>query len=328
MPAPRASDPSALFEAARSGDRVALARLLSLVERGGDPSRTVAGLAFKTPGDTYSVGITGAPGAGKSTLTDQLITIGREQGVDGAGKVAVLAVDPSSPFSGGAILGDRVRMQSHALDDGVFIRSMATRGHMGGLSVAVPDAVRVLSAVGMPLVLVETVGVGQQEVEVAAATDTTIVVVNPGWGDAIQANKAGLLEIADLFVINKADRPGTAQTRRDLELMLDLTELAAYRPPIVETVASKGEGIEALWTAVGEHRAHQIEHGTLDRMRRRRLELEFRQIVAARVGERIDAMADTDHFADINAAMVAGDIDPYQAADRLLAEVLRDRPGS
>jgi LAO/AO transport system kinase len=325
MPVPRTSDPSTLFEAARGGDRVALARLLSLVERGGDPSRTVAGLAFKTPGDSYSVGITGAPGAGKSTLTDQLIAIGREQGLNGGNKVAVLAIDPSSPFSGGAILGDRVRMQSHALDDGVFIRSMATRGHMGGLSVAVPDAVRVLSAVGMPVVLVETVGVGQQEVEVAAATDTTIVVVNPGWGDAIQANKAGLLEIADLFVINKADRPGARETRRDLELMLDLTELGAWRPPIVETVASKGQGIEALWSAIGEHRANQIEHGTLERMRRQRLELEFHQIITARVGERIDALTAADHFADIIAAMVAGDLDPYQAADRLLAQVLRDR---
>jgi LAO/AO transport system kinase len=324
MPALRASDPPALFEAARGGDRVALARLLSLVERGGDPSRTVAGLAFKTPGDAYSVGITGAPGSGKSTLTDRLISIGREEGIDGEGRVAVLAIDPSSPFSGGAILGDRVRMQSHALDDGVFIRSMATRGHMGGLSVAVPDAVRVLSAVGMPVVLVETVGVGQQEVEVAAATDTTIVVVNPGWGDAIQANKAGLLEIADLFVINKADRPGTSQTRRDLELMLDLTELGSWRPPIMETVASKGEGIEALWSAVGDHRSHQIAHGTLALMRRQRLELEFHQIVTARVGERIDALIEADHFADITAAMVSGDIDPYQAADRLLAQVLRD----
>jgi LAO/AO transport system kinase len=195
---------------------------------------------------------------------------------------------------------------------------------MGGLSVAVPDAVRVLSAVGMPVVLVETVGVGQQEVEVAAATDTTIVVVNPGWGDAIQANKAGLLEIADLFVINKADRPGTSQTRRDLELMLDLTELGSWRPPIMETVASKGEGIEALWSAVGDHRSHQIAHGTLALMRRQRLELEFHQIVTARVGERIDALIEADHFADITAAMVSGDIDPYQAADRLLAQVLRD----
>ena len=176
-------------------------------------------------------------------------------------------------------------MQSHALDDGVFIRSMATRGHLGGLAVAVPDAVRVLSAVGMPVVLVETVGVGQQEVEVAAATDTTVVVVNPGWGDAIQANKAGLLEIADLFVINKADRPGARETRRDLELMLDLTELGAWRPPIVETVATTGDGVDELWD---DHRPatgdHLIDRGTLDELRRRRrLAGEFHQILVARV---------------------------------------------
>ena len=206
-----APDLPALFEAARGGDRVALARLLSLVERGGEPARRVAGLSFRAGGDAYSIGITGAPGAGKSTLTDRLVTMGREQGLGGGNQVGVLAVDPSSPYSGGAILGDRVRMPRHALDDRVFIRSMAARGHLGGLSVAVPDAIRVLSAVGMALVLVETVGVGQQEVDVAAATDATMVVVNPGWGDTIQANKAGLLEIADVFVINKSDRPGAAR---------------------------------------------------------------------------------------------------------------------
>src|SRR5450631_1006407 len=278
----RSADPATLFASARAGDRVALPRLLSLVERGGGGARAVAAIAYRSPGQAYTVGITGAPGAGKSTLTDQLINQARQRGLDGSDRVAVLAIDPSSPFSGGAILGDRVRMQNHALDDKVFIRSMATRGHLGGLAVAVPDAVRVLSAVGVPVVLLETVGVGQQEVAVAAATDTTIVVVNPGWGDHIQANKAGLLEIADVFVINKADRPGTAQTRRDLELMLDLTELGAYRPPIVETVASKGEGIEALWDTVARHRDHQIEHGLLDESRRQRLMGEFRQILLAR----------------------------------------------
>ncbi len=264
MPASRRSDPAALFEAARGGDQAALARLLSLVERGGPASRAVAGLAYASPGDAYTVGITGAPGAGKSTLTDRLVTLARQVGLDGGAPVAVLAVDPSSPYSGGAILGDRVRMPSHALDEGVYIRSMATRGHLGGLAVAVPDAVRVLSSVGMPVVLVETVGVGQQEVEVAAATDTTVVVVNPGWGDAIQANKAGLLEIADLFVINKADRPGARETQRDLELMLDLTDLGSWRPPIVETVASSGEGVEQLWDTIGRHRAYQIGTGHPD----------------------------------------------------------------
>jgi LAO/AO transport system kinase len=322
MPVSRRSDPATLFEAAVSGDRVALARLLSLVERGGEPSRAVARLSFRSPGNAYSVGITGAPGAGKSTLTDRLVTVGRSQGFNGGTTFAVLAVDPSSPFSGGAILGDRVRMQGHALDEGVFIRSMATRGHLGGLSVAVPDAVRLLSAVGLPVVLIETVGVGQQEVEVAAATDSTVVVVNPGWGDAIQANKAGLLEIADLFVINKADRPGTRETRRDLESMLELTEGGTWRPPIVETVASTGEGIEELWAAIGAHRAHQVDGHTLEAGRRARLEREFRQIVVARVGERMAALEASVRYADLMAAMARGEVDPYEAADSMLSEVL------
>ncbi len=356
MPASPANDPSRLFEAARNGDRPALARLLSLIERGGPPARSVAALAYKTPGDAYTVGITGAPGAGKSTLTDRLIFIARSRRLgddgdgnhsrdgsdsndgddgnhashgrggtetgDGDGSVAVLAVDPSSPFSGGAILGDRVRMASHALDDHVFIRSLATRGHLGGLSVAVPDAVRLLSAVGMPVVLVETVGVGQQEVEVAAATDTTVVVVNPGWGDAIQANKAGLLEIADVFVINKADRPGADQTRRDLDAMLDLTDLGEWRPPIVETVASSGEGADALWAAIGDHRHYQVASDTLAAHRKKRLEGEFRQILAARLDQRIDELRRTVSFDDITDAMLAGGLDPYEAADRILAQLV------
>ena len=366
MPVSRDSDPSTLFEAARAGDRVALARLLSMVERGGEDARLVAGLAYKSPGEAYTMGITGAPGSGKSTLTDRLVAMGRKRGLDGGaggeaggaggaggeaggaggaggapggagaaggapgggpdeaagGQVGVLAIDPSSPFSGGAILGDRVRMQNHALDEGVFIRSMATRGHLGGLAVAVPDAIRVLSAVGMPVVIVETVGVGQQEVEVAAATDSTVVVVNPGWGDSIQANKAGLLEIADLFVINKADRPGAQQTRRDLEAMLDLTDLGEWRPPIVETVASTGDGVDELWEAIERHRKHQIESGLLAAARQRRLLREFDQILVARVKQRIeDAMA-ADQFADITEALASGDLDPYEAVDRVLAAIV------
>src|SRR5919109_1709914 len=174
----------------------------------------------------------------------------------GGDPVGVLAVDPSSPFSGGAILGDRVRMQDHATDDGVFIRSMATRGHLGGLSLATPEAIRVLDAAGLPLVLVETVGVGQVEVEVAGAADTTVVVVTPGWGDAVQANKAGLLEVADVFVVNKADRPGATETARDLEGMLDMSD-SEWKPEIVETVATRGEGIDELWAAIEKHRAYQ-----------------------------------------------------------------------
>ncbi len=202
-----------LFQAAIDGDRSALARLLSLIERGDDDARIIGRLAYPLSGTGYTVGLTGAPGAGKSTLTSSLIGHLRAQDLE----IAVLAIDPSSPFTGGAILGDRVRMQDHATDPGVFIRSMATRGHLGGLSLATPEAVRLLDAIGRQWILVETVGVGQVEVEVAGKADTTVVVVNPGWGDSVQANKAGLMEIADVFVINKADRKGVEETSRDLD---------------------------------------------------------------------------------------------------------------
>jgi LAO/AO transport system kinase len=335
----RPTDPTALLAAAQEGDRVALARLLSYVERGGEQSRQVAHLAYRAPGRAYTVGLTGAPGSGKSTLTDRLIGVIRQKGfptdgsaadaspVDTSHQVAVLAIDPSSPFTGGAILGDRVRMQDHALDDGVYIRSMATRGHLGGLAVAVPDAVRVLSAVGLPVVLVETVGVGQVEVDVASATDTTVVVVNPGWGDAIQANKAGLLEIADVFVINKADRPGVRETRRDLEGMLDLTALGEWRPPIVDTVATTGDGGESLWTAIGDHRAYLDGSGLLDKLRQERLEREFHQILVARLERKIVELHGSTGYAAVIESLTAGDVDPYVAADQLLAGIMTpDRP--
>jgi len=343
---PRPTDPPSLFGAAVGGDRVALAKILSTVERGGPGAREVVGLAYRTApdeADGYTVGITGAPGAGKSTLTDRLVALVRTsgrpaQGPDGAAspddagdlagaaspngagdlEVAVLAVDPSSPFTGGAILGDRVRMQGHALDRGVFIRSMATRGHLGGLAVAVPDAIRVLHACGVGLVLIETVGVGQVEVEVASAADTTVVVVNPGWGDAIQANKAGLLEIADVFAINKADRPGARETRRDLELMLDLTAGDGWRPPIVETVAASGEGTEALWTAVGDHRRFLTASGQLGVLRRRRLEIELHRIAMASVEVRFDQLVGQAVYGALVDRVVSGELDPYEAADQLL----------
>ena len=320
MPAGR--DPAALAEAARGGDQGALARLLSMVERGGDPARKVAAVTYTANGVAYTVGITGAPGAGKSTLTDRLVGLAKEEASGDGYAVGVLAVDPSSPFSGGAILGDRVRMPGHALDPRVYIRSMATRGHLGGLAVAVPDAVRLLSAAGIPLVIVETVGVGQQEVEVAGATDTTVVVVNPGWGDSIQAAKAGLLEIGDLFAINKADRPGARDTRRDLELMLDLTDVGEWRPQIVETVASTGEGVDALWEAIGAHRADLKDAGALEARRRERLTREFREILAARLDERIGELAGTTVMADALESVLGGEVDPYEAADRVVAAVL------
>ncbi|MGH9090367.1 MAG: methylmalonyl Co-A mutase-associated GTPase MeaB [Acidimicrobiales bacterium] len=320
-----AGDVASLLAGAAKGDRVALARLLSVVERGGGPARALAALAYREP-PPYSVGVTGAPGAGKSTLTDRLITAARggwppagdRDGTEAVDQVAVLAVDPSSPFTGGALLGDRVRMQGHATDPDVFIRSMATRGHLGGLALAVPDAVRVLGAAGMPVAVVETVGVGQMEVEVASATDTTVVVVTPGWGDSTQANKAGLLEVADVFVVNKADRPGAREARRDLEQMLDLSAPGDWRPPVVETVAATGEGVDALWGEVARHRAHLLTGGALERARGARLEQELRRILLARLLRRVEEVGSGEGYEDVRREVVEGRLDPYRASERLL----------
>ncbi len=319
-PAPP-TEPAALLERARDGDRVALARLLSYIERGGETATEVARLAYRAE-VPYTVGLTGAPGAGKSTLTDGLITQARAgwpgPDAEAVPQVAVLAVDPTSPFSGGAILGDRVRMSQHALDPTVFIRSMATRGHLGGLSLAVPDAVRLLGAASVGVVIVETVGVGQMEVEIASAADTTVVVVTPGWGDSMQANKAGLLEVADVFVINKADRPGAREARRDLDQMLDLARPGSWRPEIVDTTATAGDGVADLWAVVARHRDHLRSSGQLVARRADRLAQELRRVLAARAEARIDEMVAGEEFATTVKALAAGELDPYQAADRLL----------
>ena len=308
-------DPAALVEAARAGDRGALARLISFVEEGGDLARRVGALTFAVAGRAYTVGITGPTGSGKSTLTERLIATIRAAGDE----VGVLAVDPSSPFSGGAFLGDRVRMQSHATDDGVFIRSMATRGHMGGLALATPEAGRVLDAAGFPWVLVETVGVGQVEIEIASSADTTVVVVPPGSGDAMQASKAGLLEAADVFVVNKADRPGAAETRRDLEFMLHLSTLDdGWTPPIVSAVASAGEGIDELWAAIGDHRSFLTEHGLLEKRRARRLADELRHVVGQRVEQRAYERCHGPDFDRLLLEVLERRLDPYAAAGRLL----------
>jgi LAO/AO transport system kinase len=313
----RTRDPQTLVDAAVDGhDRSAVARLISLVERGGEPAREVGRLTYPRGGQAYTVGITGAPGAGKSTLTNRLISVVRAEGL----RVGVLAIDPSSPFTGGAILGDRVRMQDHATDDGVFIRSMATRGHLGGLSLATPEAIRVLDAAGLPYVLVETVGVGQVEVEIAGAADTTAVVVNPGWGDAVQANKAGLLEVADLFVINKADRPGVQEAERDLNNMLDMNmHMGEWRPPVVKTVAGKGEGVDDLWKAIGDHRAYLESSGELARRRERRLVEELREIVLHRLEQRARETTGGSFFDRLKADLLERRVDPYTAAEQLLA---------
>lgn len=311
----RSSDPVALFSSARSGDRSALARLVSMVERGGPEARAVSGLSHPLSGGAVTVGITGAPGAGKSTLTSALV--GCIRAADEP--VAVLAIDPSSPFTGGAILGDRVRMSEHSLDSDVFIRSMATRGHLGGLSLAVPEASRLLDAVGMPWVLIETVGVGQVEVEIAGEADTTVVVVNPGWGDAVQANKAGLMEIADVFVVNKADRPGVRDTIGDIERMLSLRTRDGWRPPIISTVATTGDGVDELWQAMRDHGDWSVESGQRELRRAKRLETELRRMLEVRLLERATALASGDRWTTALSATASGRADPWDAIDDLLS---------
>ena len=289
-----------------------MARLISLVEDGGADLGRVMNELYPHTGRAYTVGVTGAPGAGKSTLTEKLVARVRRDGLT----VGVLAVDPSSPFSGGALLGDRVRMQSHATDPEVFIRSMATRGHLGGISLATPEAVRVLDASGKDLVIIETVGVGQAEVEITDACDTTLVVLNPGWGDAVQAAKAGLMEIADVFVLNKADRQGAREALRELRQMLELVD-SERKPEIVETVATKGEGIDELWAAIGSHRAYQDEAGLLEARRRRRVAREIKEIVAESYRRRVDTEG-AELLEELTDAVQARKLDPYAAAQRLI----------
>ena len=305
-----------LFERAVSGNRSALARLLSFVERGGKTARAIGAMSYRRSGTSYTIGITGAPGAGKSTLTNGLIGHVRSLGAG----IAVLAIDPSSPFSGGAILGDRVRMQDHATDDGVFIRSMATRGHLGGLSLATPEAVRLLDAVGWSTIIVETVGVGQVEVDIAASADTTVVVVNPGWGDSVQAAKAGLMEIADVFVINKADRPGVAATERDLQAMLDLagSRVGGWRPPIVQTVASQRRGNPEVWAAIDAHRRSIESSGTLARRREQRVSDELQSIITERLEAKARTLMAAGGWEKVRTRIDARELDLWAAADEIL----------
>ena len=305
-----------LVEAARKGEARAVARLISLVEDESPLLREVmAGLAPHA-GHAQIVGVTGSPGVGKSTSTNALVSALRAQGK----RVGVLAVDPSSPFSGGALLGDRVRMQDHALDSGVYIRSMASRGHLGGLSWSTPQALRVLDAAGCDVVVIETVGVGQSEVEIAGLADTTLVLIAPGMGDGIQAAKAGILEIGDVYVVNKADREGADQVRRDLRNMLALAERPedGWRPPIVQTVASTGQGVDEVVEKIEAHRAWLESSGELRNRRVRRARDEIEAIAVTSLRRRwgdVHARTELDELAE---KVVAGACDPYAAADSLL----------
>lgn len=314
---PLTGDVDRLAEAAFDGDRRALARLITIVEEGRPGAGRVLGLAYPRSGRAYRIGLTGAPGAGKSTLTDGLITALRR----GGDPVAVLAVDPTSPFSGGAVLGDRVRMQDHASDAGVFIRSMASRGHLGGLSAAAPKGLTLLDAAGFPFVLIETVGVGQDEVEVADAADTTVVVLTPGWGDGIQAAKAGILEIGDVFVVNKADRPGADEAVADLRTMLAMGGERPWAPPILTTVASRGAGLAELLDTVLAHRAHLEAGGGLEEGRRARRRGELRTALASAYARRAAADSGAPEHRRLVALVEQGQLDPWAAAERLLGEV-------
>lgn len=317
---------SELFDAAEGGDRRSIARLLTVIERGGDDARAVARRAAPNAGTASTVGITGAPGAGKSTITSALLAHVRALGE----RVAVLAVDPTSPFTGGAILGDRVRMQDHATDEGVFIRSMASRGHLGGLSLATPEAIRLLDAVGFAWIVIETVGVGQVEVEIAAKADTTVVVVNPGWGDSVQANKAGLMEVADVFVVNKADRGGAERTTRDLRQMLELSGLTdtagshtvAWTPPILEAVATTAAGTPELWDAIVGHLDWARGAGVLHRRRQQRVAIELEEIIARRLRELARARCAGGRWDELTSSVAAGAVDPWSASDEMLGGVL------
>ncbi len=319
----RSVDIPDLLARARDGSPRAVARLISLVEDASPQLREVMAALVPHTGRAWVVGLTGSPGVGKSTATSVLVSALRSRDL----RVGVLAVDPSSPFSGGALLGDRIRMSEHATDPDVYIRSMASRGHLGGLSWATPQAVRVLDAAGCDVVLVETVGVGQSEVEVAAAADTTVVLLAPGMGDGIQAAKAGILEIGDVFAVNKADRDGADATIRDLRGMISLGErrdAGDWRPPVVKLVAMRGEGIDELVEALDKHHAWADETGELRRRRRQRVAGEIEAITLAALRERIGDLHDSgadEGLAELADRVLAGDTDPYSASDTLLERI-------
>ncbi|HWF57905.1 MAG TPA: methylmalonyl Co-A mutase-associated GTPase MeaB [Candidatus Dormibacteraeota bacterium] len=305
-----------LLEQARAGRLAATGRLLSLLENDGPSSRAVSRAAFPLGGGAYTVGITGPPGAGKSTLTGRLITALRGRGE----RVAVLAIDPSSPVSGGAILGDRVRME-HVGDPAVFIRSMASRGQQGGLALAAPAALRLLDAAGYSWILLETVGVGQVELDVCAVTDTTVLVVNPGWGDDVQTAKAGILEVADVFVVNKADRPGAEHARRDLASMRAVAPGAGgWQPPVLATVASEDVGSAEVLAAIDGHRSWLESDGHLSSLREARLWDEVQAVALAQLRERARQRFGQSSADELRLLVASRSIDPWSAADLLTTD--------
>ena len=316
----RQVDIPSLVEQARAGRPRAVARLISMVEDAHPALREVMAALAPHTGHAHVIGITGSPGVGKSTSTNALVTALRQRDL----RVGVLAVDPSSPFSGGALLGDRIRMADHVLDPQVYIRSMASRGHLGGLSWTTPQALRVLDAAGCDEILVETVGVGQSEVEVVGLADTTIVLLAPGMGDGIQAAKAGILEIGDVFVVNKADRDGADNTVRDIRHMISLgdrTEAGLWRPPVIKTVAHKHEGVDEVVEALDKHVAWMTDKGVLRQRRLKRATDEIESIVSKGLRERMGDLRGDHGMEALAAAVVDGLSDPYAAADQVIGDL-------
>ena len=310
---------ASLIAGVRVGDTRAVARAISLVENEAEPAQRLLAALFPHAGRSLVVGVTGPPGAGKSSLVDRLTALLRAEGRS----VGVVAVDPSSPFSGGAILGDRIRMQAHATDPGVFIRSMATRGHLGGLAAATDHVVSVLSAAGKDVILVETVGVGQDEVEIVGTADVSVVVLVPGLGDEVQALKAGIMEIADVFVVNKADREGIDRVVAEIESMLSLVPSDAPPPAIVRTVATRDEGTRALADAVAAFHARAKGSGAIDRKRRMTLGRQLEDAVTRRLVQRAFGALRPGEREALVERLVRRELDPWSAAEELVGRTAR-----